>query len=247
MKKIMNTGLILVFFLAVLLPLSGEGQKEKSSAEIKEGGFTLKLTPGEEWIHSFSALIKVPPQYALWIEDSQGHYLETIYVTKKAATEGWAFNKGNRRDEALPRWSHQRNITDSEGHLLPSKKEPLPDSISGATPRKASSISVGFPDNEGSYIICLEINHSTDFNERWPRDAEPGTPGWTGGSEGSGQPSLLYTAEVHPEQTAPLPLTLTGYGSPDGSSGEINRGFEDFGTALKILESAVLESTESQE
>lgn len=32
---------------------------------------------------------KNPPQIAIWTEDTEGHYLSTIYVTHKIATQSW--------------------------------------------------------------------------------------------------------------------------------------------------------------
>ncbi len=230
----------LLLFILCAIPglLTAGGRKDGIIRENGNAARTLRITPGKEWIHSYSALVKVPPQYALWIEDADGNYLKTVYVTKKAATQGWSFSKGERREEALPLWSHRRDIRDAEGVLLPSKKEPLPDELTGATPKRESTIPLNLPGGPGPFRIVLEINHSTDYNEKWPEDAEPGSPGWSGGA--GGQPSLIYWALLSPEDDSPVPLTLGGHGSPDGGSGEIYTDMEGFDTALKILDSAVI-------
>ena len=53
---------------------------------------------------------KNPPQIAIWTEDMKGHYLSTVYVTHKIATQSWQFSGGNRRKEALPHWCYQRGV-----------------------------------------------------------------------------------------------------------------------------------------
>jgi hypothetical protein len=186
-------------------------------------------------------MVDNPPQFAVWIEDDTGDYIQTVFVTRKTATEGWIFNKGNRHIEAVPRWMHQRNILDSDGYLLPSKKEPLIDGVSGATPKKEIEILFSPDPALTRFRIVLEINHSTDFNTAWPESAAEGSAGWSGGSEGSGQPSLVYSELIDLSGPGPWLLLLDGHGSPDGSDGEINTDVTGMTTALSILGRAEVE------
>ena len=72
----------------------------------------------------------------------KGHYLSTVYVTHKIATQSWQFSGGNRRKEALPHWCYQRGVESEDGLYLPTKKSPLVDGITGATPQGASGIEI---------------------------------------------------------------------------------------------------------
>ncbi len=225
-------GFLILFGAVVCVGCMSSGGSEE------DADYVLCIEPGEEWIHRFSALIKNPPQIAAWIEDEEGNYLESIYVTKKAAKEGWLANKGNRRVEALPRWAHQRNITDSAGILMPSKKQPLADGVSGATPKNVVEIPFEAPSGTERFRLVLEINHSTDFNAAWPEDARKGDANWSGGSEGSGQPSLVYSALIGGGKSGPWELSLDGHGSPDGSDGGIDPDVSSFTSAVKILKRA---------
>lgn len=212
------------------------------SSDIAMGGdYIISVEPGEEWLHDFTRLIKNPPQYALWMENSSGEYLGTVFLTRKTATEGWIFNKGNRRIEALPVWAHKRNIKDESGVLYPSKDEALSDGISGATPKIGSEIIINPLELHSGFRLCMEVNHSTDFNEFWPEDALSGEPDWTGGEEGSGQPSLVYSCWIDPDESGPWELTMAGHGSPDGSDGLITADISSYSTALHILESVSVE------
>ena len=51
---------------------------------------------------------KNPPQIAIWLEDKDGNYLSTVYVTHKIATQSWLMAGKNRRKEALPHWCYSR-------------------------------------------------------------------------------------------------------------------------------------------
>ncbi len=66
------------------------------------------------------------PQMAIWVEDTEGNYLETLYVTKKASNssylQGFFGTEQARRPEALPHWSHSRGVASEDGLLMPSAK-----------------------------------------------------------------------------------------------------------------------------
>ena len=87
------------------------------------------------------------------------------------------------------------------------------------------------------YYLYLEVNHSTDFNDAYPANAQPGEPGYSGGPYGSGQPSLIYRAYVDrsdPGRSETV-FELIGHGSPDGSDGGIVPDLGGVTTALEIV------------
>ncbi len=184
------------------------------------------LHPGSEWLHKFNFLMKQPPQIALWLEDEEGGFLQTIYVTEKMGTQGWKMSKGSRRAEALPYWSHKSGMEDS-GNLT------VPDAVTAATPRGESSLSFTPPPGGKPFRVLLEINQSTDFNESWADDGH-----WTGPSLASGQPSLIYRGEVGATRGKTVIMKLEGHGSPDGSDGGLYEDCSGFTTALDILAKA---------
>lgn len=211
-----------------------------SAEEGLPGDLILEVETGKEWIHDFSFMIKTPPQYAIWTEDVTGEFLSTVFVTRKAATEGWVFNKGNRRIESLPLWMHKRNIKDEHGVLLPSEKAPLTDGITGATPKGDQRILFQMVSGIEQFKIVLEINQSTDFNEFWPENAAESDEKWSGGKEGSGQPALVYSVMVNINEPGPWILELEGRSSADGTDGDIYSDTSGHTTSKKILGSAIV-------
>ena len=206
----------------------------------EKGDVMVCIEQGEQWLHDFPLFLginkKHPPQIAVWLEATQGNYLATVYVTHKIATQSWQASGGNRRKEALPHWCYSRGIKYDDGLYLPTKKEPLTDGISGATPHGCFDIKLSPPPALKKLVVKKEINHSTDFNEAFPKLAKEGETNYSGGKEGSGQPAIVYTANVDLlSGEKSFEANLIGHSSPYGSSGEINKDTSGLTTALHIV------------
>lgn len=119
---------------------------------------------------------------------------------------------------------------------MPTKKEPLTDGISGATPHGSFDIKLSPAIALKTFIVKIEINHSTDFNEAFPKSAKEGEANYSGGKEGSGQPAIVYAANVDLSSgEKSFEANLMGHSSPDGSSGEVNKNTSGLTTALHIV------------
>ena len=155
--------------------------------EYEKGDVKVCIEQGERWLHDFPLFLginkKNPPQIAVWLEDTQGNYLSTVYVTHKIATQSWQASGGNRRKEALPHWCYSRGIKYDDGLYLLTKKEPLTDGISGATPHGSFDIKLSPTTALKKFVVKIEINHSTDFNEAFPKLAKEGETNYSGGKE----------------------------------------------------------------
>lgn len=226
-----------IWFAALLNTGCNHDLVEYSSNDLK-----ISIEKGEEWMHDFPLFLviskKNPPQIAIWTEDMEGHYLSTIYVTHKIATQSWLASGGNRRKESLPHWCYQRGVQYEDGLYLPTKDAPLTDGISGATPKGSFSVKIVPTEKLKQFVIKIEINHSTDFNEAYPVSAKEGDANYSGGKKGSGQPALVYAAEVDlssDEKT--FSARLLGHSSPDGSNGAITKDTSSITSALKIVKS----------
>lgn len=208
--------------------------------EYRKGDVRVCIEQGEEWLHDFPLFLgikkKNAPQIAVWLEDTEGGYLSTVYATHKIATQSWQASGGNRRKEALPTWCHVRGVRYSDGLYLPTKKEPLVDGISGATPHGSFDVKLTPGKALQRFVVKIEVNHSTDFNGAFPKSAQVGDGDYSGGEKGSGQPAVVYAATVDlssSERT--VEAKLIGHSSPDGSSGEISRDLSGLTTALHIV------------
>lgn len=86
------------------------------------------------------------------------------------------------------------------------------------------------------FVVKIEINHSTDFNEAFPKSAKDEEANYSGGKEGSGQPAIVYAANVDLSSgEKSFEANLMGHSSPDGSSGEVNKDTSGLTTALHIV------------
>lgn len=213
---------------------------QKELIEYEKGDMKICIEQGEEWLHDFPLFLginkKNPPQIAIWLEDVQGNYLSTVYVTHKIATQSWQASERNRRKEALPHWCYSRGVKYNDGLYLPTKKEPLTDGISGATPQGSFDVKLNPASTLKQFIVKIEINHSTDFNEAFPKSAKEGEANYSGGKEGSGQPAIVYAANIDLSiGKKSFDATLIGHSSSDGSSGGINEDVSGLTTALQIV------------
>ncbi len=213
---------------------------EKDQLEYQKGDINVKIEKGDNYLHDFPLFMglnkKNPPQMAVWVEDMQGNYLSTLYVTFNAGTQGWKSAGNNRRKESLPHWCHQRGVKYSDGLYLPTKDEPITDAVTGATPKGSFDVLMRTKSMPKTFVVKVEVNHSIDWNYAYPEDATPNSPNYSGGSEGSGQPAVVYYAIVDLDSGADtFEAVYAGHSSPDGSNGELIAETEGITTALNIV------------
>ena len=178
--------------------------------------------------------LNVIPQAAIWIETADGKFVDTIYVTKSAAQQGWTAAGGARRPESLPVWSHERGIPAPDGSYMPDKAHRLPDSISGATPKASYSKAWSIPASlaPGKYRIRVELNSSFDWNEAYPDKLAKSDPRW---SEVNGQPSIVWEGVLELGRGASkADLFPAATGDLRGESGATKAGTKGLTTALAL-------------
>ena len=82
----------------------------------------------------------------------------------------------------------------------------------------------------------VEVNHSIDFNERYSEYIKEDEPNYSGGSEGSGQPALVYRAEVNLDSAKTrYDAVLIGRSSADGTDGKLYEDLSGITSALSIV------------
>ena len=213
---------------------------DKELIEYQKGDLKISVEQGDAYLHDFPLFMgikrKNPPQMAIWVESVEGKYLSTVYVTDKIATQSWISAGGNRRKEALPHWSYSRGVEYPDGLMLPTKKEPLLDGLSGATPHSSFGVKVASSEGLKQFVVKVEVNHSTDFNEYFPKSAQERDDNYSGGKMGSGQPAIVYAVNIDlASGVKEFEAVLIGHSSPDGSDGRIVSDLSKLTTALDIV------------
>lgn len=196
------------------------------------------------------------PQIAIWTEDLEGNYLETLFVTN-ATAKGLFFggrtkdnfkvfdtknaaNNDYRRVNALPVWSHTRGEIYSDGMVVPTREDPLPEAISGATPPQSFMLKTSI-DEKTSFVIKLEINVAFDDNEFYSEFDYPEDEVFHNGTGQLGQPSLVYAVEIDLKNGKNYYLMdAVGHGHHSGRNGNTYSETSTLTTATKIVERIVI-------
>ncbi|MEE4360491.1 MAG: hypothetical protein V2I63_03095 [Pseudomonadales bacterium] len=270
-RILLGAGVPLLLVLAVLMELPPAstlletGQALRGTARVTEGRFQVIRTraatldaPLRISVRAGTAYESAPqplflglsytsiPQMAFWLEDTDGRFLETLYVTAKLASSGFQSTdpfseEVIRRPEALPVWAHRRGVRYGDGLMVPLPESDDLDGVTAATPVGHYDIETGLPAGVRRGRVFMEINRSYDFNAAWHPDRFPDDPVYSG-SGSSGQPSIIYSAEVDldGDRNAWL-LEPIGHGHPSGADGDLTADLTGFDSALALVGPVVVE------
>ena len=162
-----------------------------------------------------------PPSLAIWAETSSGSMIETLYLDPALAyteTPQWG-GQATVRHDIFPIWRHRYTLVsgvDPQGQV---------DAITGATRNHGFTLEKYLVlGEESSFVLCVEVNTPGDPNENYPDTHK-------------GQPSLLYTAYIAPDQNQRyVLLELTGHGGGAEQGGAIHYDLETVTTALERVD-----------
>ncbi len=187
------------------------------------------------------------PLMAIWIEDTLGNYLQTLYVAESIATG--VFRHGDastgkwmpgeiRRPAALPYWCHQRGIQAADGLYLPCPENPLPDAYTGATPTGSFILNTKTDELiDKPFYVLFEINQSWDWNEYWTNNKFPGDMQYFS----SAQPALVYNTLVNMSDLKDkYNMEPVGRSHHSGATGELFDDLHTLTTALNIAEMIIV-------
>jgi hypothetical protein len=94
-------------------------------------------------------------QFAIWIEDASGRYIQTLYATRFTAKGGW-----KKRPESLPEW-----VKAAQPLKLSAKEI---DAMTGATPSAGNLTYVwDCKDDKGIMVPAGEYRYLVEANLRW--------------------------------------------------------------------------------
>jgi hypothetical protein len=184
------------------------------------------------------------PLMAIWIEDLDSNYTQTLYVARSIA-EG-IFRHGDpstgrwqpgpvRRPAALPYWGHQRGIKASDGLYLPTQDDPMPDAITGPTPKGSFILNTHTPaESHQKFRVLFEINQAWDWNQYWTNNKFPDDEHY----KTSSQPAVVYEAliDLTSEQKSYI-LKPIGHSHWSGKTGKLFTDLSTLTTALDIARS----------
>jgi hypothetical protein len=189
------------------------------------------------------------PTFVFWLEDTEGNFLQTLYVTRYIATgiyghgdagDGeWKRTEGEAiRPATLPYWLHKRNTENPNQSLVPTPKNPIADAYTGATP-ESDFVLVAKTDKKipGKFRLLMEINQPWDWNDYWTTLKYPDETDYNP----SAQPSLIYAVTIDTNcQNCEFFLNPIGHGHYSGKNGKLYTDLRTFSSAFNIVESVRL-------
>lgn len=189
------------------------------------------------------------PSFAVWIEDLDGNFIETLYVTQYVAigifghgeiqSGRWSDEPGEaRRPASLPYWSHKRNIKAPDGLYIPSPETAVPDALTGATPIGSFILDTGTKiTSNDKFKILAEVNQPWDSNNYWSNSRFPDDKDYNT----SLQPAIVYSATVDPmSNQKEYNLKAIGHSDPSGKNGELTSDLSTLTTAMEIFQNIVV-------
>jgi len=186
------------------------------------------------------------PMFALWIEDDEGNYLQTLFVNQSVA-KGYFRHVNNiggkweagelQRPASLPVWAHKRGQLNEKGNYMPTPKNPVPDAYTRATPSQSfivrTNTDKSLPDR---FTVCFEINQAWDWNSFWTNNKYPEDEEY----KTSSQPSVIYKSDIDMNNLKEsYTLEPVGTGHYSGKDGNLHPQLETLTTALQIAEKVI--------
>lgn len=261
-------GLVLILGVLLALPPFSQvlefGKNLRKSISVEEGSFQVLTTNvGDAGVPIEIELRKglhyesepqplflgltytTTPQVAFWLEDLEGRYISTIYVTQKISNGSFIptddMFKTVSRPESLPYWAHQRGVSYAGNSVMPTANNTDLDGMTGATPLGNYDVRSKLNTDLRQFKVMMEINRSYDFNDFYSKDKYPDDKVYSG-SGSSGQPSVIYSAEINlDENKHTYIMQAIGHGHYSGQDGKLYKNFEGIDTALQLVKRVLIE------
>ena len=187
------------------------------------------------------------PLMAIWVEDLDGNYIQTLYVAQSISKGVFAYGDKTTgrwkageisRPAALPFWAHKRNIKNDIGNYMPKPGFEVPDAYSGATPKANFTLDTRMNNPvSGKFRVLMEINQSWDWNRHWTNSMFPDEPEY----KTSAQPAVVYATEVDAGSSQKTyEMKPLGHSHYAGADGNLYPDLSTLTTALQIVEEVKL-------
>jgi len=171
------------------------------------------------------------PTFAIWLNDKNTEVLKTVYVTRRAGEGDW---EGKAEvPVALPMWFELSRKGSAEALKLDSDELNSLDGSTGATPEPGYFILRVNAIPGIKLSAWIEVNLAGDYNESYKEfDEELKKED----SYGSGQPSLLYKAELEVSYEFETEPELAGMTLLDQDKGFIVKPLSGITTATEVFD-----------
>jgi len=186
------------------------------------------------------------PLMAIWLEDTEGNYIQTLYVARSVATGVFKYGiqeKGKwvegpkRAPQTLPYWAHKRGVKASDGLYVPEPANPVPDAYTGATPTTGFILnSKADKELPEKFKVMLEINQNWDWNQYWTNSRYPDDQNYLM----SAQPAVVYEVIADGVDDAMYTMKPVGHSHYSGKTGELFPDLTTLTTALTIADSIIV-------
>jgi hypothetical protein len=239
------------YFMIIVLIILSMGTKAQQTKKEKSDKYIFATNQQGEGLGIEIHFNKGPafyyPLMAIWIEDMDGNFLQTLYVSESIAKgifnygeirdNRWV-NGAKRRPAALPYWGHKRGIQATDGFYLPTPENPVVDAYTGATPTtdfilktKADTL---LP---SEFRILFEINQSWDWNTYWTNNKYPEDSHY----KTSAQPAVVYATEIDLSAEKEIyEMKPVGHSHYSGKDGNLYPDLSTLTTALQIVDKIVV-------
>jgi len=163
---------LFIFMLSIAV-LACTGAQQKTPQAAAELSFSYTRLSGS-----------ASNQFAVWVEDSHGKYIKTLYATRYTANGGW-----KRRETSIPVWVKKSGLSNLTSAQI--------DAITGATPKTgtltytwdgADSGDAAVP--AGDYVLYLEATL------RWENQVLYRAPIRLGSGAAAAEVSVEYTGDA---------------------------------------------------
>ncbi len=191
---------------------------------------TLSVTKGEAWSHELNMgpfSINVHPQVVFWLEDANGNFIETLYITNATGDYKKHATKKEMQEKyfaaCFPVWAEKLAAA---GGTLPTQNEPYTDAVTSATPQSSFDVKLTVNELPETFRVCAELNKSADYNETYTED----------NAEKFGQPSVVYAVDIKGlNASESYLLTPIGHGN-SSSAPVLTADLSSLDTALKMVD-----------
>lgn len=231
---------------------AGVGKYEMYHSASKDQKLLIDVKSGIHFWH---------PQVVVWIEDTLGQFVKTLFITESTAKglflsgrnannfKSFDANKkvktlsseNLRLVDALPFWSHKRGKETLPNFFAPVFSDPEVDGMTGATPQGNFYIRSQVPEELSTFNLWLEVNVAFDDNKFYSEYDFPDDSSYHGGTGLLGQPSLIYKATLQrSEQQGFRLMDLMGHSHHSGQNGNLYNDLSSITTAKRILDRVVV-------